>query len=235
VLIWDDSYTVYYFKFDLSSFVQLREQSFAGLPLTGKVAKAKLAWLETDEVSPIPRFDDSGVSLLYQLDIVGKSLYNMTINTNEVIMKKVMFLCHGNICRSPIAEFVFKDMTRGMDIHVESAAVSREEIGNPIYPAAASILRKRGVPFSGHRARQITRADYDEFDYVIIMEEYNRPRLMRIIGRDDGGKVFRLRDFTNDPGDIEDPWYSGNFEPVFEQIEDSCRALLEHMKHKGEV
>lgn len=150
-------------------------------------------------------------------------------------MIKIMFVCHGNICRSPIAEFVFKDISKDYDIHIESKAVSREEIGNPIYPAAADILRKKGIPFGGHRARQITREDYEEFDYIIVMENYNMPRLMQIIGSDDGQKVYRLLDFTDTPSDIEDPWYSGNFEKVFAQIHSGCTALLDRMKQKGEI
>ena len=145
-------------------------------------------------------------------------------------MTKVLFLCHGNICRSPIAEFVMKDISRGCDIYIESAAVSREEIGNPIYPPAKKILLQKGIPFDGHRARQITRADYDEFDYIVVMEQYNMPRLLRIIGSDDKNKVYRLLDFTNTPGDIEDPWYSGNFEKVYEQIKYGCEALLQKIK-----
>lgn len=150
-------------------------------------------------------------------------------------MKKVLFLCHGNICRSPIAEYVFKDMTQGLNIHTESMAVSREEIGNDIYPPAKEILRKKGVPFSHHRARQITRQDYEEFDYIIVMEEYNIPRLMRIIGEDDKNKVCRLLDFTDNPKDIEDPWYSGNFEKVFNEITFGCKELLRHLKQNNEI
>ncbi|MBQ2676829.1 MAG: low molecular weight phosphotyrosine protein phosphatase [Clostridia bacterium] len=150
-------------------------------------------------------------------------------------MKKVMFLCHGNICRSPIAEFVFKDMAKDYDVHIESKAVSREEIGNGIYPKAADVLRRNGIAFGGHSARQITRGDYDEFDYIIVMEQYNLPRLMSIIGSDDQGKVSRLLDFTPAPDDIEDPWYSGNFDKVYAQIRSGCGALLEHMKQNGEI
>lgn len=146
-------------------------------------------------------------------------------------MTKILFLCHGNICRSPIAEFMMKDIARGEDIYIESAAVSREEIGNPIYPPAKRILKEKGIPFDDHRARQMTRDDYDKFDYVIIMEEYNKPRLLRIIGSDEENKVYRLLDFTNTPGDIEDPWYSGNFEKVFEQIKYGCEALLQKIKN----
>lgn len=150
-------------------------------------------------------------------------------------MVKVLFLCHGNICRSPMAEYVFKEMAKGYPVHIESKAVSAEEIGNPIYPAAARMLRQKGVPFGDHRARQITKADYDTFDYILVMEQYNLPRLTRIIGEDRAGKVHRLLDFTDTPGDIEDPWYSGAFEKVFDEIQAGCAGLLEHMKRKGEV
>ncbi len=150
-------------------------------------------------------------------------------------MKKVLFLCHGNICRSPIAEFVFKDMTKGLPIQVESMAVSREEIGNGIYPSAAAVLRAHSIPFSNHCARQITRRDYEEFDYIIVMESQNIPRLMRIIGEDDEGKVCRLLDFTDKPKDIEDPWYSGNFEKVFNEISKGCRALLYHLTQSQDI
>lgn len=149
-------------------------------------------------------------------------------------MIKIMFICHGNICRSPMAEFIFKDLAKGKGLYTESKAVSREEIGNPIYPKAADTLRRHGVPFGGHRARQITAEDYDRFDYIVVMEEYNLPRLMRIIGDDPDKKVYRLLDFTDTPGDIEDPWYSGRFEAVFNQIHDGCKALLKHIKNTEE-
>ncbi len=145
-------------------------------------------------------------------------------------MVKILFLCHGNICRSPMAEYVCKQMAAGQEVYIESKAVSREELGNGIYPPAAAMLRQKGVPFGAHRARQITPEDYDAFDYIVIMEEYNRPRLMRIIGSDPKAKVSRLLDFTNTPGDIEDPWYSGNFERVYNQICEGCAALLRHIK-----
>ena len=145
-------------------------------------------------------------------------------------MIKILFLCHGNICRSPIAEYVMKDLCKNRsDIHIESKAVSAEEIGNPIYPHAAKTLNKHGVPFGNHRARQIKKEDYNEFDYIIVMEEYNLPRLFRIIGEDPENKVSKLLDFTNTPGDIEDPWYSGNFEKVFEQITLGCKGILEKL------
>jgi len=150
-------------------------------------------------------------------------------------MIKILFICHGNICRSPIAEFVMKDMAKGLDIHIESKAVSREELGNPIYPPAAAILRQHNIPFGSHRARQITREDYDIFDYILVAEEYNIPRLMRIIGSDPQNKVHRILDFTDRPGDIEDPWYTGNFEKVYQQIRFGCAALLAHLQENNLV
>ena len=145
-------------------------------------------------------------------------------------MKSILFLCHGNICRSPMAEFVCKQLAGGCDIHIESKAVSREEIGHPLYPRAAQTLRQHGVPFGSHRARQITAGDYDAFDYLVVMEQYNLVRLMHIIRSDPANKVYRLLDFTDTPGDIEDPWYSGDFEKVYQQIYGGCVALLAHIK-----
>ena len=145
-------------------------------------------------------------------------------------MTKILFICHGNICRSPMAEYVMKNLAKKReDIYVESKAVSTEEIGNPIYPPAARTLNKHSIPFGNHRARQIEKGDYNKFDYIIVMEEYNLPRLFRIIGSDPENKVSKLLDFTNTPGDIEDPWFTGNFEKVFEQITLGCKGLLERI------
>jgi len=143
-------------------------------------------------------------------------------------MTKILFLCHGNICRSPMAEYVMKNLAQGReDVYIESKAVSAEEIGNPIYPPAAKTLKNHGIPFGNHRARQIKKEDYQSFDYIIVMEEYNLSSLFRIIGEDYDNKIYKLLDFTNTPGDIEDPWYSGDFEKVFEQIILGCKCLLE--------
>jgi protein-tyrosine phosphatase len=131
-----------------------------------------------------------------------------------------------------MAEFIMKKISKNYDFHIESKAVSREEIGNSIYPDAAKTLRDKNVPFGNHRARQITKEDYEEFDYIIIMEEYNMPRLLRIIDNDNKHKVYRLLDFTSTPGDIEDPWYSGDFEKVYNQIYHGCECLLKHIKTK---
>ncbi len=167
--------------------------------------------------------------------ISGCIWYNIPKESEVFPMIKILFVCHGNICRSPIAEFVFKDITKGFDLIIESKAVSREELGNPIFPPAASILTKKGIPFGNHVSRQITREDYDEFDYIIVMENYNIPRLMRIIGEDDEGKVCRLLDFTDNPKDIEDPWFSGNFEKVYDEIYKGCLALFDRLKERKEI
>lgn len=146
-------------------------------------------------------------------------------------MTKILFICHGNICRSPMAEYVMKNLTQGReDIYVESKAVSTEEIGNPIYPPAARTLKKHNIPFGNHMARQIKKEDYNSFDYLVVMEDYNLPRLFRILGDDPDKKVYKLLDFTNTSGDIEDPWYTGNFEKVYEQITLGCKGILERIE-----
>lgn len=146
-------------------------------------------------------------------------------------MIKIMFVCHGNICRSPMAEFVFKEVSKQYkdNLIIQSKAVSNEEMGNPIYPPAKAKLKEKGIPFDDHRASRITKQDYIDFDYIIVMEQYNLPRLMNIIGADSDNKVYRLLDFTDKTGDIEDPWYSGNFEKVFNQILDGCNGLLKRL------
>ena len=149
-------------------------------------------------------------------------------------MKKIMFVCHGNICRSPMAEFVMKSLA-GKELHIESSATSREEIGNGIYPPAANTLSMHGIESKGHRARQFTVADYNEFDMVIVMEDYNKRNLMRLIGCDCENKVWKLLDFTLDepqPGtgaDISDPWYHGNFDKTYSEILAGCKGLMRYL------
>ena len=145
-------------------------------------------------------------------------------------MKKILFVCHGNICRSPMAEFVFKNLVkeagRESDFFIDSKATSTEEIGNDMYPPAKAKLREEGIPFTRRSARQITRSDYDNFDLIIGMDSANIRNMERIFGPDTEGKLKKLLSFTGTPGDIADPWYSGDFDTTYIQVDASCRALL---------
>lgn len=149
-------------------------------------------------------------------------------------MVRVLFVCHGNICRSPMAEFILKDMVekRGLaeGFHIESAATSAEETGNPVYPPARRELARHGIGCAGKTARQVTKADYRAFDYILYMEDYNRPRLLRALGADPEGKCRRLLDFTDRPGDIDDPWYTGDFSGVFQEISRGCEGFLKKLE-----
>ena len=154
-------------------------------------------------------------------------------------MKKIMFVCHGNICRSPMAEFIMKELARkafaDSELHIESSATSSEEIGNSIYPPAEYTLAQHGIPCSGHRARRFTIDNYNNFDFVVVMEDYNVRNLTRIIGCDCEGKVWKLLDFVADEpqrcsgADISDPWYHGNFDKTYKEIEKGCKALLKYL------
>lgn len=146
-------------------------------------------------------------------------------------MIKILFVCHGNICRSPMAEFVFKDLVtaRGVSdrFYAESAATSTEEIGNPVYPPARRKLSEHGIRCDGKRARQMKREDYDKYDLLIGMEQINLRNMMRIAGGDPQYKILRLLDYSKKPRDISDPWYTGDFDRAYEDILEGCEALLE--------
>ena len=148
-------------------------------------------------------------------------------------MIKVLFVCLGNICRSPMAEFVFKDMVnkRGLaeKFHIESAATSRQAIGEGIYYGTKDILKEQGIPFKERKARQMTKEDYNKFDFILGMEEKNIINIMRIIGEDPQNKVHRLLDFLEKPRDIVDPWYYGNFDSTYYDIEEGCNKFLEYL------
>lgn len=152
-------------------------------------------------------------------------------------MTKILFVCHGNICRSPMAEFIFKDLVRkcgrAEEFEVASCATSREEIwngvGNPVYPPARDELAKHGIGCAGKRAVQLTKADYNHYDLLIGMDENNIRNMMRILGADPEGKVRKLMDYTGRGGDVADPWYSDRFDIAYRDIEEGCKALLEHL------
>ena len=148
-------------------------------------------------------------------------------------MKNILFVCHGNICRSPMAEFVMKDLAEkaglAAQFHIESAATSREEIGNPVYPPARRKLAEHGISCDGHAARQLTKADYREFDFLIGMDNANLQNMRRICGGDPEGKIRLLRDYTARPGDVADPWYTGDFETTWRDVLEGCRGLLKEL------
>ena len=145
-------------------------------------------------------------------------------------MIKILFVCHGNICRSPMAEFVMKALVKeaGCAGHFEiaSAATSTEELGNPVYPPARRKLMEHGIRCDGKRARQLTKADYQHYDYLIGMDSANLRNMTRMCGGDRDGKIHLLLDFTDRPGSVADPWYTGDFDATWRDVNDGCKGLL---------
>ena len=148
-------------------------------------------------------------------------------------MIKILFVCHGNICRSPMAEMILRDMVRRRGLEAEfviaSAATSTEEIGNPVYPPARRMLASHGIDCGGKRAVQLCRADYDRYDWLLGMEAANIRRMRAICGGDPEGKIARLLDGTPNPRDIADPWYTGNFQSTWDDLVEGCTALLDRL------
>ena len=148
-------------------------------------------------------------------------------------MIRVLFICHGNICRSPMAEFVMKNLVKkaglASQFHIESAATSREEIGNPVYPLARRKLEELGINCSGHAARQLTRRDYDEYDLLIGMDDANVRNIQKICGGDPQHKITKLLDHAGANRSIADPWYTGNFDETYDDVIEGCEALLEEL------
>lgn len=147
------------------------------------------------------------------------------------MMHRILFVCHGNICRSPMAEFVMKYLVSKAGIEadflIESAATSTEEIGNSVYPPARRKLAEHGISCAGKTARQMTRSDYDRFDLLIGMDSRNIVNMRRICGGDPAGKIVQLMDFTLRPGDVADPWYTRDFEATWLDVLEGCQALLD--------
>lgn len=150
-------------------------------------------------------------------------------------MKKVLFVCHGNICRSPMAEFVMKDLVHkaGLDnqFYIESAATSTEEIGNEVYPPAKRKLAEHDISCKGKTARQMTRNDYQRFDLLIGMDDWNIRNMTRIAGGDPENKIRKLLDYTSRRGDVADPWYTGDFDATWRDVLEGCSELLKQIEH----
>ena len=145
-------------------------------------------------------------------------------------MTKILFICHGNICRSPMAEFVMKDLVKKAGcadrFEIASAATSTEELGNPVYPPARRKLAEYGLGCEGKTARQMTRQDYRDYDLLVAMDRDNLWNMRRFTGDDPDHKVSLLLDYTSRPGDVADPWYTGDFEQTWQDVLEGCQGLL---------
>ncbi|MGI6030652.1 MAG: low molecular weight protein-tyrosine-phosphatase [Eubacteriales bacterium] len=151
-------------------------------------------------------------------------------------MKKILFICHGNICRSPLAEFLFRHMAQQAGVADEfpcaSAAVSREELGNPVHPAVRKLLARVGISTAGKSAVRIQKDDYEKYDLLICMDRGNIIQLRRLFGADQQQKCHLLMDYTGVSNqDVDDPWYTGDFEKAYQEIEQGCQALLQSLQH----
>ena len=151
-------------------------------------------------------------------------------------MKKIIFVCLGNICRSPMAEFVMKDIVEkaglGHEFEIASAATSTYEIGNPVYPPARQKLAEHGIDCKGKTARQITKRDYDYYDYIVAMDQSNIRNLKDMLSNDPQGKISLLMDYTSRPADVADPWYTGDFQATWDDVSEGCKELLSFILKK---
>lgn len=165
--------------------------------------------------------------MLNMLDKMGK-------NQDMQGKIKILFVCHGNICRSPMAQFVLQQMVdnRGLSnrFYIDSAATSTEEIGNGIHYGTMSIFRQYSIPCSGHRARQMTRRDYEEYDYLIGMDDANVRNMTRIAGGDPQHKIHKLLEYAGSSRAIADPWYTGEFDITYDDVKEGCEAFMKHLE-----
>ena len=151
-------------------------------------------------------------------------------------MIKILFVCHGNICRSPMAEFVMKEIVKRKNVgdmfEIESCATSREEIGNSVYPPAKQKLAEHGISCKGKTARQMTKEDYERFDYIVAMDRFNLRNMTPFTNGDKYEKVSLLMDYTDKPGDVADPWYTGDFEKTWQDVTRGCEGLFAQISVK---
>jgi len=151
-------------------------------------------------------------------------------------MIKILFVCHGNICRSPMAEYVMKDIVtkRGIadQFDISSAATSTEELGNPVHPGTRTKLKQLGISTTGKYAVQMKRSDYEKYDYIIGMDNWNYRNMLRIVGKDPEKKISLLLDYTDHPRDVADPWYTGDFDKTYEDILAGCQGFLAFLQQQ---
>ena len=154
-------------------------------------------------------------------------------------MISILFICHGNICRSPMAEFVFKDIAEKSGLSdkfcIASAATSYEEIGNPVHYGTAKILDRLGISYSGKCAVHLEKSDYAKYDYLVCMDSANVRNTLRIVGDDTEKKVHKLLEFAGSYEDVADPWYTGDFERTYKDVLSGCKGLLRYIEEKGNI
>ena len=149
------------------------------------------------------------------------------------MLTRILFICHGNICRSPMGEMIMKQLVREQGLAdvftIASCATSREEIGNPVYPPARAELARHGIPCERRGARQLTRRDYEDYDLLICMDSMNVRNALRILGGDPEGKLHKLKEYLGSADDVADPWYNDRFDIAYAEIDAGCRAMLEQL------
>lgn len=154
-------------------------------------------------------------------------------------MIRILFICHGNICRSTMSQFVFQHMVNRLGLenqfYIDSMATSTEEIGNPPHRGTIRKMKEAGIPVIPHRAKQISWSDYDKFDYIIGMDTWNIKNLRRMLKEDPDGKVYKFLTFVESDRDIADPWYTGDFDATYNDVVEGCEGLLAYLKEKGEI